>query len=127
MTDETPEGPSKHAANFATIGMTCAVISAVALLIAAELVFVELPRVMDIYKSIHLNTSAAAQFVFNYGIALWGAVLICTILSFHQAFRHGGKPKAMVVNIVVLLAALGFMFVIRRMAWIPMMSLFQGL
>jgi len=104
--NETPATSPPRNASLAVLGMTCAMIGALALAFAAEYAFFKLAAIRNICESVQLKIRQPYAFLIEYRIVLWSGVAAGVGASFFAAFRFGGKPRAVAVNVGVLLAAL---------------------
>lgn len=118
-----PQPPSP---TVSAIGTSCAVMSAGALLYAADYIFLRLPRLTGIFHVMKANVEWPLEAVFNYGWVFWIAAGVCVALSLVLAIRNPGQPRTIKVNVAVLAAALILAFVARQAAWHPFLGLFQA-
>src|SRR5687767_3356249 len=79
--------PDVRRAQIATVGMFCALASAVALVFAGDYIFFKLAKFNDVYKSIKVAMPLWWEFFYDYGMAVWGVLLIATVVSFDRAIR----------------------------------------
>lgn len=106
--------------------MACALSSSIFLLYAADYLFLRIPLWSDLVKAVKVTVSPGVQAVFDWGIALWGILLIFTVVSVDQACRKAGQRKTLVINVLVLLCTIGLAFMVRQSIWTSLTSLFQG-
>jgi hypothetical protein len=127
MTDEPAPDRPAPSANAAVLGMSSAIVSALVLLYAGDYIFLRLPKLVNVFKTFKANLEWPVQFMFDYGVFLWGIVAICTFGSFVVALRHGGRPQTVGINVAVLIAALVLAFLARQAAWHPFLGMLQGM
>jgi hypothetical protein len=129
MIEENPARPPEPApsVNLIAFGMSCAISSAILLLYAADYLFLRLRGMGDVVASVKVHVSLGVQLVYDYGIAVWGVVLICTVVSVDQACRNAGRKRTIILNFLVLIAAVGLAFMVRQAMWGPFTNLMQGI
>ena len=123
MSDEKPD-PS---VNLIAFGITCGVSSAILLLYAADYLFLRLNKAEDVFKSVKVHIPVMTQFAFDWGIAAWGVLLILTVISVDQAFRRAGERRTLLINGMVLVAVIGFVFIVRQAFWQPWILMLSGI
>ena len=126
MSEDKPPLPPDPPVNLVAFGMACAVSSAILLLYAGDYMFLRLNHFRDVFNSVKVRIPMVTELVLDYGIVLWGLVLIGTIISIDQALRKGGLRRTININFGVLAAAIVLAFLVRQAFWHPMLSLFQG-
>ena len=105
----------------------CAVVSAVSLLFAADFVFFKLSTFEDLSKVIKVAPHALSVFVYDYGRAVWGIMLVATVLAWEQAFRRPLEKRTQLFNIVVALITVAFTFLLHYAVWNPVREFLVGL
>ncbi|HKS15857.1 MAG TPA: hypothetical protein VJU16_00940 [Planctomycetota bacterium] len=107
--------------------MFCAVVSAVAILFAGDYIFFKFGKFNDVYKSVKVFVPDIFQYMNDYGMAAWGALLIATVVSFDRAIRNPLGHWTLTLNVSVAIATVGFSFLTFHAAWAPFYSLLQGI
>ena len=123
MNGEKPE----PTVNLVAFGIACGVSSAILLLYAADYLFLRLGKAEDIFKSVKVHIPPVTRFAFDWGIATWGVLLIATVVSVDQAFRRAGERRTLLINGIVLVAVMGFVFIVRQAFWQPWIDLLSGI
>ena len=121
--NETPATPASRNVSLAVLGMTCAMISALALAFAAEYAFFKLAVIRSLCESLQQKIGQPYAFLIEYRIVLWSGVAAGVGASFFAAFRFGGKPKPVAVNVGVLVAALILAWACWKSNMLPIMTM----
>ena len=119
--------PDVRRSQIASVGMFCAMASALSLLFAGDYLYFKLPKFNDVYKSIQVRIPQGYEFVYDYGMAAWGLLLIATVVSFDRAIRDPLGRWTLTFNVAVGFAAVGFAFFVFHAAWSPFYNLLQGI
>jgi hypothetical protein len=115
-----------RAAQASALGMFCAGVSALALLYSGDYIFFKLGKFNDVYKSIKVAIHPLFELIFDYGMAVWGILLIATVVSFDHAIRRPLDRRTLVLNVTVAIATIGFTCLLHHAAWSPIYNLLQG-
>jgi glucan phosphoethanolaminetransferase (alkaline phosphatase superfamily) len=110
-----------------SIGAACATMSVAGLLYAGDYIVFRLPMLQDLYKSVKVSMGRHIEFMYDYGLALWGVLLIGVVISCDQALRNSGHRRALIWNATILVCTLLLVFYAREAAWRPLMNLLRGL
>ena len=124
MSDESVPATANR---WASLGTSCAMVSAMMTLYAADYIFLRMVNFEAVFKSVKVNVPVSFDLMNRYGPYLCCAVAVCVVVSFHQALRHGGSRRALGINVTVAVVALCLAFLAREAVWQPFMSMFQGI
>ena len=121
--NESPATSLPRNVSLGVLGMTCAMIGALALAFAAEYAFFKLAATRTICESLKLTIRQPYAFLIEYRIILWSGLAAGVGTSFFAAFRFGGKPRAVAVNVAVLVAALILAWACWKSNMLPMRTI----
>jgi len=110
----------------AVVGMSCAILSVIAFLYAAEITFLVQPRFIEVWKSVNVEVNWPASYILDYGVWMLGLVAVGIILSCVHAWRQGGRPRIVALNVTVLAASLVLAWLIRDAQLQPIRDLLRA-
>ena len=109
------------------LGVSCLVVSTLALLYTADYIFTWLPKMEDVFKSVKVHISIPVQIILQWGLYLWLAVVLCLVLSGVETWRKPGHPRTLALQVATGISALLLIILLRFAAWNPFLNLLQGI
>ncbi|HEU4339441.1 MAG TPA: hypothetical protein VFS19_05190 [Planctomycetota bacterium] len=99
------------------IGMSCAMIGAVALCYAADALLFTLPRFAWIVEAFEVKARWPSRFIMSSGPWVLMALVAATTLSLILSVRHPGQKRSLITSIVTMMAAVAFTWLVNHAAW----------
>lgn len=104
------------------IGMTCAMVGALALCCAGDYIFFMYPKMNQLWMMMKFDMPTSTQVSLAYGAWLWIVTAVGGVVSLGLALRRPGRASTVVFNVIMCVFAIGLTYLVKSGSVAPFIN-----